>query len=56
MASLADTMGIVVGSASMTTSFCMYSDAQASCTMGNYLRHQVQRPAGAAKGDIFEPC
>lgn len=55
MASLADTMGIVVGSASMTTSFCMYSDAQASCTMGNYLRHQVQRPAGAAKGDIFEP-
>ena len=55
MASLADTMGIVVGSASMTTSFCMYSDAQASCTMGNYLRHQAQRPAGAAMGDIFEP-
>ena len=55
MASLADTMGIVVGSASMTTSFCMYSDAQASCTMGNYLRHQAQRPSGAAMGDIFEP-
>ena len=55
MASMANDMGIVVATASLSTSFCMYSDSLESCTMGNYLRHQAQRPAGPTMGDVFEP-
>ena len=54
MAAMAESLGVVTGSASLAVSFCMYSDSAASCAMGNYLRHKSQRPNGAGYGDVFD--
>lgn len=54
MAAMAESLGVVTGSASLAVSFCMYSDSAASCAMGNYLRHKAQRPNGAGYGDVFD--
>jgi phosphatidylethanolamine-binding protein (PEBP) family uncharacterized protein len=53
MIELAEKKDLILATSSISTSFCMYSDDEESCTMGNYKRHQAQRPLGPDSGDVF---